>query len=188
MAQEIEIEYKNLLKETEFHSLLAHLPFPQQGKTQINYYFETENFSLKKSGCALRIREKNNAYQLTLKEPHQHGLLETHDNLTKEEASQWIQGSKIEKEHTGRQLKDFGINVEDLIYFGSLTTVRRELNYKDVLLVLDYSTYNGQADFELELEAPSVETGLSEFDYLLKTYAIPKRKTPNKIKRFFNTL
>lgn len=188
MTQEIEIEYKNLLTKEEFDRLLENLPFPEQSETQINYYFETKDFSLKQNGCALRIREKNGEYKLTLKEPHPQGLLETHDFLTKQEALDWIDGKFITKRHTASQLAEKDISPEDLIYYGCLKTERRELNDNNVLIVLDFSTYNGKSDYELELEAPSQEVGIEAFQTLLKAHNIQKRITPNKIKRFFQTL
>src|SRR5699024_6280641 len=100
MGQEIEIEYKNLLTKQEFNHLLHHFSFPQPGKKQTNYYFETKNFTLKENRSALRIREKDGNYQLTLKEPHVNGLLETHDMLTESEAMDWLQGKGSFKEHT----------------------------------------------------------------------------------------
>lgn len=188
MTQEIEIEYKNLLTKEEFDRLLNHLPFPKYSKTQTNYYFETKDFSLKQNGCALRIREKNDEYILTLKEPHPQGLLETHDSLTRQEALDWMDGNIKAKEYTAKQLENKGIAMEDLAYYGSLTTERRELNDDNVLIVLDYSTYNGSTDYELELEAPSQDVGIKAFDSLLIEHNIQKRSTPNKIKRFFQTL
>jgi uncharacterized protein YjbK len=187
MTQEIEIEYKNLLTEEEFKLLLSDVPFPSDSKTQTNYYFETKDFSLKAHRSALRIRNKNDDYRLTLKEPQKIGLLETHDALTKEEAEAMLEGRTIFKKEVGQQLARMNILFEDLIYYGSLQTFRRETNYKDVLLVLDYSLYNGTADYELELEAPSEEVGRITFDNLLDTYRIPRRITPNKIERFFST-
>ncbi|MFP3488877.1 CYTH domain-containing protein, partial [Staphylococcus sp. SIMBA_130] len=67
---------------------------------QINHYFETKEFSLKELGCAIRIREKDGKYTLTLKEPHPDGLLETHDLLTKQEALNWMNGTIIPKVNT----------------------------------------------------------------------------------------
>ncbi|OZU90615.1 adenylate cyclase [Virgibacillus indicus] len=186
MSQEIEIEFKNLLTKEEFDRLLYNLPFPEYSETQTNFYFETKNFSLRENGCALRIREKNGKFQLTLKEPHSQGLLETHDVLTKQEAQNWMEGNIQEKEHTAKQLEAKGISPQNLIYYGSLTTERREVDYQDVLLILDYSTYHGQEDYELELEASSRTIGEDVFNRLLEKYQIPKRKTPNKIKRFFS--
>lgn len=188
VAQEIEIEYKNLLTEEEYNHLLTHLPFTNSIQTQTNHYFETKDFSLKKNGCALRIREKNGQYKLTLKEPHSTGLLETHDHLIHEEANQWMNDSPIPKPHTMAQLMKKGIAVEELHYYGSLITERNEIEYHDIVLVLDYSTYNGVTDYELELEASSEALGEMRFNQILKEFQIPKRTTPNKIQRFFKTL
>ena len=188
MAQEIEIEFKNLLTKTEYMQLLEALDFPQIGIVQENYYFETTAFDLKGQRAALRIRKKNNKYVLTLKEPHPEGLLETHDILTEQEADSWLKGNPIAKEHTTKQLKKLQINLQDLQLFGSLRTERRELIFKHVLLVLDYSEYSNQSDYELELEAKSHSEGIIVFEELLNKYNIPKRKTPNKIERFFHSI
>ncbi|WP_337017352.1 CYTH domain-containing protein [Oceanobacillus massiliensis] len=188
MTQEIEIEYKNLLLKKEFEQLLNSLPFPEQGKKQINHYFETDDLSLKANGCALRIREKGGKYQLTLKEPHPDGLLETHDSLTEQEARNWLEGNIITKEHTSKQMQKKGVSIDNLKYFGSLTTLRREAAYEGVLLVLDHSHYHNQEDFEFELEAPSKETGSNVFNQILKDHQIIKRETPNKIERFFYSM
>lgn len=187
MAQEVEIEFKNLLTENEFKRLLNDLPFPSEGTVQTNYYFETADFSLKKHKSALRIRKKNDQYRLTLKEPLDIGLLETHDILTKQEAEAMIGGQPVYKEETGQRLKNMNILLSDLNYFGSLTTIRREADYEGANIVLDYSTYHDTADYELEVEASSEELGKKVFDALLNKYNIPGRNTPNKIERFFST-
>ncbi|MBN6205002.1 CYTH domain-containing protein [Ralstonia pickettii] len=188
MKQEIEIEYKNLLTEDEFKMLLVKLGFPEDGAVQENFYFETPDFHLKEQRAALRIREKNDKYVLTLKEPHPEGLLETHDLLTAREANAWLTGKPVAKEHTAKQLKRLQIVLEDLRLFGSLWTERREISYKNVLLVLDFSKYHGTFDYELELEAKSQAEGIAVFEALLNEYNIPRRKTPNKIERFFQSI
>ncbi|WP_099157118.1 CYTH domain-containing protein [Virgibacillus ndiopensis] len=189
MTQEIEIEYKNLLTKDEFDACLHNYPFPKNGVKQTNYYFETNDFSLKEHGCALRIREKNGKFVLTLKEPHPNGLLETHAPLSKEEALEMING-KINKRDTtiNSQLMNLNIPIHALVYCGQLTTVRREIEYENVLLVLDYSMYNDTADYELEIEAPTDAIGSEFFNNFLIKNNINKRDTPNKIKRFFASL
>lgn len=185
--QELEIEFKNLLTKEEFYHLLASYPFPPDGETQINYYFETKDKSLQRQLAALRIREKNNQYKLTLKEQLEDAVLETHDQLTREEAHTWLQGKIIPKPNITKQLMKMNIDQEKLEYFGSLTTKRRELKLNNVLLVLDISTYNGHKDYELELEAQSKIVGLNHFHSLLNKHHIPQRKTQTKIERFFST-
>jgi len=187
MSQEIEIEFKNLLTKEAFDYLLKAFPFPTNGQTQVNYYFETEQFDLQKNKCALRIREKNNTYQLTLKEPHPDGILETHDHLSHQEANNWLAGHITYKPHINEQLKQFNISLDTLKYYGNLKTIRYEVNVQDVLLVLDHSTYHGHSDYELEIEARDKQTGIDFFNNILERHDIEKKETPNKIERFFNT-
>ncbi len=155
---------------------------------QTNHYFETKDFQLKANGAALRIRKKNDLWQLTLKQPHTDGLLETHDTLTAEEAHSWINGDIIPKPHVAKQLNQLGIDFAKLHYGGRLQTHRQEVPYQDTIVVLDYNTYNNHVDYELELEAKNFQHGQKVFNQLLIEQQIPKRETDNKIKRFYTTL
>lgn len=188
MEQEIEIEFKNLLTEDEFNKILHTFSFPTEPFRQINHYFETNDFALKGQHAALRIREKDAKNILTLKEPHPDGLLETHDALDDQEKNAWLNNKPIAKHNVKRQLDALHINLVDLKYWGTLTTDRREINYKDCTVVLDYSTYGNKNDYELELEAEDRIIGENIFEEILRIASIQKRETPNKIKRFFNEL
>src|SRR5699024_10914739 len=115
---------------------------------QINYYFETEELALKQHNSALRIRKKDGEFMLTLKEPHPKGLLETHVPLTKNEAFSWINEDFIEKTQITEQLLKLHIPINELRYYGSLKTKRRECLIHNVLFVLDYSEYNDKKDYE----------------------------------------
>ncbi|RWZ55135.1 CYTH domain-containing protein [Halobacillus fulvus] len=186
MAQEIEIEFKNLLTENEYRKIYHFLPFKSvELVEQTNYYFETEDLSLKQQGAALRIRHKNGRWTLTLKQPHPEGLLETHDHLTEEEANLWIQSKFVEKAETAKQLAELNVRLNDLRYLGSLTTRRKELEYKGATIVLDHSLYYDQEDYELEVEAPSKPVGETVIREILEACDIPDRVTDNKIKRFY---
>lgn len=189
MAQEIEIEFKNLLTEAEYRRLEDFFNIKDtKANPHTNHYFETENFDLKNKHAALRIREKDNYFQLTLKEPHQDGLLETHDTISAEEAAAWINNDIIPKPQVAVQLNQLGIDFTALRYGGTLTTERKEVNYKDTTVVLDYSTYNGKEDYELELEAYDKDEGEKVFNQLLEELEISRKQTPNKIQRFYSTL
>ncbi|QDP39799.1 CYTH domain-containing protein [Radiobacillus deserti] len=189
MAREIEIEFKNLLTKVEYDKLTTYLPL--QSSThfrQINHYFETSDFSLKNKGAALRIREKESGYVLTLKQPHPDGLLETHDKLSEEEAMRWLNNQPFETEFVGKQLKECNISIEKLRYGGALITDRTELVYHNTLVVLDHSSYNGKEDYELELEATNWELGNQVFQEILEACSIAKRAPISKIQRFYDTL
>lgn len=186
--QEIEIEFKNLLERDEYNNLAAHYMSNLEPIKQVNYYFETNDFRLKQQGAALRIREKTDAYVATLKQPVENGLLETHDTLTKEQFKAWCQDEITLGENIRQQLNTLGIKEADIRYKGQLTTYRYERQDRDIILVLDHSEYNGMIDYELEVEASSLEQGESYFHNLLRQFNIPKRHTPNKIARFFQSV
>ncbi|WP_066187117.1 MULTISPECIES: CYTH domain-containing protein [Gracilibacillus] len=191
MTKEIEIEFKNIITKNEYQSLMEHFPSCHWQRTlQKNYYFETNDFALKAYGSALRIREKEHTFQLTLKTPNPDGdgLLEVHASLTRTEAQQWINGSIQPKEGVSEALLRMGIHPNDLYYGGMLQTERFECSYKETNLVLDKSQYNGVLDYELEVEADSKAYGESIFQDILQQLDIPKRKTDNKIARFYQTL
>ncbi|WP_071393922.1 CYTH domain-containing protein [Bacillus tuaregi] len=189
MSQNIEIEFKNMLEKEEFEYLMAEFQLtPADFFKQENHYFDTRSFSLKQKGCALRIREKQGQFEMTLKEPHPDGLLETNERLTKEEAHRLLQNGQIEAGIITTQLSKLGINIKDLHYFGTLMTERAEVPYKGGLLVLDSSSYLTVKDYEVEYEVTNRNTGKAIFLQLLREQKIPIRKTENKIKRFYDEL
>ena len=189
MMQELEIERKNLLTKDEYNRLITGLSLTEvTPENQRNHYFETADFQLKQVGSALRIREKNGAYVLTLKEPQGDGLLETHEPLTKEEAHQLIANNGVIKPTIATRIKALGVSVEALMFGGTLETNRIEVNQDDVLVVLDESHYLGHVDYELEVEGPSLKVTEARLAALLARFSITKKDTPNKIARFYSAL
>ncbi|MGA5692180.1 CYTH domain-containing protein [Cytobacillus pseudoceanisediminis] len=183
----IEIEFKNMVNREEFSSLIDFLNIRSEDfSEQENHYFDTPDFLLKAKGSALRIREKNGSFELTLKQPHPKGLLETNENLTESEAAEMIRTGKIPAELIIRSIKELGIETDKLQYFGTLATKRAEKEYMKGLAVLDHSRYLNKEDFELEYEVDNRNEGELTFLNLLKQLNIPVRKTENKIKRFYN--
>jgi uncharacterized protein YjbK len=186
MRQELEIEFKNILTKTEFHRLIKHFNITkEQFVTQENHYFDTPDFALKEKGSALRIREKNGNFTLTLKQPSEKGLLESHQPLSKDEVDALINGNGRISGEIAKIIEELGVPVQDIQYFGTLRTERAEMSYRDGILVFDHSFYLNTEDFEVEYEVKDERTGWKNFLELLQTFHIPKRMTENKIKRFF---
>lgn len=185
MTQEIEIEFKTMLTEQEFNLLQQKLPFPEQAIVQTNHYFDTGKFAMKDKRSALRIREKDGRFTLTLKEPHPEGILETHDSLSKHEAQEWFDGKPLPQINVTKQLQKLGIAEENLQYYGALKTERFFYREGKIDYMLDKSYYHGVVDYELEIEAHSYEAGLEALRLLLQTYNIAERKAEPKIARFF---
>ena len=191
MAEQIEIEFKNLLTEKEFeHILAAHQISDEQFVKQKNHYFDTPDFDLKENACALRIREKSGRYEMTLKEPLPtgQGLLETNIELDRQTANALLSDSSTLNKEIHDKLILLGIDPGRLFCFGTLTTARAEIPYEGGLLVFDKSTYFTITDYELEYETSHYEEGKRIFEELLKKANIPARKTDNKVRRFFTEM
>ena len=186
MSQELEIEFKNLLTKNEYMHLRALFqPKGQKMIVQVNHYFDTPLFHLKKNNSALRIREINGQYQLTLKQPVEEGVLETHQLIDPVTAQNMMNGGGLVSGEIHDLLLLLDIPAQKIIHFGSLETHRIETPYENGLLVLDQSSYLNHEDFELEYEVSNREEGEYSFMKLLSTYEIPLRETDSKIKRFY---
>lgn len=187
MNQEIEIEFKNILSESEFTTIKKYFQLKdEQFKKQRNFYFDSPSFSLAKQSSALRIREKNGAYELTLKQPHKDGLLETNSPIRTEEALSFIEKNQFPVSASKmKTVLATIVNPNTLICLGELTTLRCEWKYGDGYLALDRSFYLGIEDFEIEYEVTDKQKGFHCFIKLLNQLKIKQKPTKNKIKRFF---
>ncbi|KAB2337714.1 CYTH domain-containing protein [Cytobacillus depressus] len=187
LTQNIEIELKNILTKQEFNQVKNYFQFHDSDFfKQENHYFDTNDFALKKAGSALRIRQKNNAYELTLKQPYKDGLLETNETIDENTAENMFKTGVIAVDSIRTLVEEMNIDPQLMQYFGSLTTFRAETTYKDGLIVLDHSHYLNKEDFELEYEVSNRQKGQEIFTSLLSKLNIPIRNTENKIKRFYN--
>ncbi|WP_445486705.1 CYTH domain-containing protein [Niallia sp. 03133] len=186
MSQNIEIEFKNMLTKQEYLGLIEHFQIQEKDFfQQENHYFDTADFLLKQNKSALRIRKKQNAYELTLKQPHSEGLLETNKLLTKEESKAIFQTGSIIFEPFVSILTKMNIAPKNICYFGSLTTIRAEKEIGNGLLVLDHSFYLNEEDYELEYEVSDAKEGQASFNKILESCQIPVRQAKNKVQRFY---
>lgn len=189
MPKQLEIEFKNLLTEDEFHRLVHRFHIHESDFfSHKNHYFDTSSFLLKEKRMALRIRETKDHFELTLKQPHEKGLLETTQTLKPEEATIMLTSGEIPDGEVKSVLIQSTVPLTEMKCFGTLTTSRAEIQYKDGTLVLDKSWYLNNQDFELEYEVEHYETGKENFLSLLQEYDIPVRKAENKVKRFYRAL
>lgn len=188
MKHEIEIEFKNMLTYEEFQKVISYFKIKKQDFIkQENFYFDTPDFILAKHASALRIRCKNGIYELTLKQPHQDGLLESNLSLTKKEAESFIEKQQLPEsaQYVHDLLSSLHVKSNDLHLLGTLTTFRSEFDYKNGLLSLDQNFYLGKEDFELEYEVKDKWKGKAIFSQLLDQLQIDKKPAKNKILRFF---
>ena len=76
MATNNEIEFKQLLSKDHYQAIYDTYFLDTKPFSQTNYYIDTPNFDLKSHHSALRIRIKDDTYEMTLKVPAEIGLME----------------------------------------------------------------------------------------------------------------
>lgn len=151
MSNAIEIEAKALVSQDDYRKL-AKL-FPDSPRyTQTNHYIDSDKRILFKEGIALRIREKNGQYELTLKTPLSQGLLEKNCVITKQQFDDFKAKGIFPKGDTSRFLTMLDIDIATLKILTSLTTDRIDVEYKGGLLSIDRNCYSGKTDYEVEFE------------------------------------
>lgn len=183
----LEIEYKTMLNKAEFQrmaSLFSHVT----PVTQTNYYFDTDDFIMRKKRLSLRIRTFEKSAELTLKIPKDVGALEHNIDLTKEQAREIIDSCRFPDNAIKDLLTQNGIDCHQLKNIGHLTTVRREKSTPIGLMALDKNNYSDRIDYELELEVPEAAQGKKDFENFLKDNNIDLKYAKSKVARFCSTL
>ena len=132
----------------------------------------------------LRIRTKNNQYELTLKRPYQNHQLETNIPLTKKEKDLFFQ-FQLKNEITDI-LEQEGIPLHELAHLFSLTTHRYDILLPEGTLSLDENTYLHQHDYELEFEVHHEKKGYQQFLKIIEPYHLQyTHNCPGKVTRAF---
>lgn len=189
MMFEKEIEFKNLLTESEYGKI-QNDHFPGEKPMYLkNYYIDNNEFQLIQNLLMLRIRVQDEKQLMTVKIPDERHVVYEYSGVTNIDLTEGliIDENNIPK-NILEQLSKRNIKTDNLAVQGSLITERFEKSSHSGLLVLDKSTYLGMIDYELEFEAPDVGTGKAEFTQILNNYGIVRRDEIVKSARFYNTL
>lgn len=186
VATNNEIEFKQLLSQSQYQSIYNKY-FPEmQPFSQTNYYIDTEQFDLRSHKSALRIRVKDDYYEMTLKVPAEVGLMEYNfETHVIPELNKKLVANDLPLEIT-EQLNKMNVDVNQLVILGALTTSRLEKAIQGNLLVLDKSDYLNYQDYELEYEVEDYDDGLIQFKMILEAFDIKHETPENKVQRFFN--
>jgi uncharacterized protein YjbK len=183
MSTNIEIEAKILVNEKEFMQLKALLNLSEINKvTQTNYYVDDAKGSLRSYGFALRIRELNQSYTLTLKSPMAEGTLEKNQQITQ---AAYLK-LKNDKQFPEGLIKDFlemfGFDTNQLTIITFLTTDRYETTFEGRNVCLDKNQYHGLVDYEVESEESSLKNAADTLKLLCEKAGIEYK--PNQISKY----
>ena len=182
----LEIEFKTLLTEGEYHSLEDFFK-DQPPIRQTNHYIDTPDHAIRNHRMALRIRTLADRAELTLKVPQDAGHFEYNQALTFEQVETFLSKKKLPQGEIASFLTDLDIPLTSLDVWGSLETERREKRIPKGLLAFDRSRYNSIEDYELEMEVDdaSDETYFHEF---LKEKQIEYKPAKSKVARLAQSL
>ncbi|BFL68240.1 CYTH domain-containing protein [Staphylococcus capitis] len=181
-----EIEFKQILTKDLYDKIFNTYFKNEKPFSQTNYYIDTKGFKLRDHRSALRIRVKDNSYEMTLKVPAEVGLMEyNHPTNVKLKMNDTLSNSKLPDDIRNIIEGQFNVSEDELIILGDLTTLRVETHYQNELLVLDKSEYLNKVDYELEFEVDSYNEGYEKFKQLLQEFDIKHEKPLNKVQRFF---
>lgn len=133
---------------------------------------------------------KRGKYEFTLKQPTKDriGLLETNQELDIVQAELLINNGKMPDGEVSEKLLNILTGNQQISCFGNMRTERAEIEYEGGLLVFDKSFYFDVIDFEIEYEVQYYDRGQEAFLTLLNSEKISIRKTPNKIRRFYDVM
>ncbi len=106
-----------------------------------NTYLDDENLSLINNHKMMRIRKFNNQQELTLKIPNDKGTIEINEKIDSHPEIDKLLPKPFSQYHP----------------IATLKTHRIEVKEKDYLVVIDQNLYNGIIDYDLEVEASSME-------------------------------
>lgn len=185
MSNSVEIEYKTLLKKSEYLNFFNCLNFSENEVfLQENIYFDTADFQLKKQNMGLRIRKFADSAEATLKVPQEVGLLEITDKLPLSEAEEAIAADRFPNvPNIKKQLTRSEISLDQLTIIAQLKTKRGEKQIQLGLIALDENWYGPAHDYELELEVQDSGTDKQTFLDFLAEHDVPYRPSENKIRR-----
>ncbi|MFQ3904603.1 CYTH domain-containing protein [Staphylococcus sp. Mo2-7] len=186
MATNNEIEFKQLLSQSQYQSIYNKYFPDMEPFSQTNYYIDTEQFDLRSHKSALRIRVKDEYYEMTFKDTAEVGLMEYNfETDVIPELNKKLVANDLPLEIT-EQLTKMNVDINQLVILGALTTSRLEKEIQGNLLVLDRSDYLNYQDYELEYEVEDYDDGLIQFEMILETFDIKHETPENKVQRFFN--
>ena len=181
MATNIEIEAKVLINHDEYKRIVRKLQKNiLKDKTQVNYYIDTKDYLLKKSGIGLRVRALNNEYIMTLKVPMSEGLLEKNTALKDDEFINLTFNGKIPENDTTEFVRMLGFEPNDMSVVAKLKTHRLETNYGEegYEFSIDENEYNNITDYELEMAGNSLLKAKTQLQRICNENGIEYKDNP----------
>lgn len=200
LTESIEKEIKIMLQEVEFYTLKDYLEkkcTKVTVKNQINYYFDTNSYYLKKNNYSFRVRYSNGNYELTLKKRIKKVLNKSIKNELNIQITNDIFHQIMDKGISRNQNRDlFDVLLENstipidstIQLLGELKTFRQfyYVNEFEEPLILDISYYLNKVDYEMEWEVDNLDDSIKNLEKIFDELQIKiNTNSVSKSTRFF---
>lgn len=173
MQENLEIEIKALINKEDFDKLCSYFNITEiHFFKQTNHYFDTVEQEILHQKSALRIREVDNKYILTLKRKEQDEVIEYEQEISKDEFELYKNNKKGFNCYLKSELIKMKIDDSEIIYLTSLTTKRAVIKYLDGELFFDINYYSDNCDYEIEYETYSYDYGVKVIKELFNKLGI----------------
>ena len=185
MAKNIEIEAKGLLDKDEYELIFHKLSLKPY--VQINYYIKNDHFDFKQYG--LRIRFKDNKYELTLKDRIDDGYIEINQMINEQEFLDMKNKNLFPLGEVNSYLQNKNISTNDLYIFASAKTERIDIHYHTSLISIDKTTIFDHIDYEIECENTNIKKAKDDIISFLDQFSIKyKENKTSKLKRVLSLI
>ena len=195
MLIEKEYESRSMLSEEVFLTIASDI-FSRDPHhytiIQVNQYLDTDDYAIMKSGKAVlrirKIRGKPTVLTLKAKNPDGKGNTEYHQILSYFQHLALVKHSHFPKGRVKNMLIEMGFSLTNIHYQGELKTKRYQVDKENYNYCVDANDYNGVRDYNIEVEAESVERAREILEELAKKYNFEITKDYLvKSKRFMNS-
>ncbi len=193
MAINHEFEKRVMLSEKEYFKILNDIKnsFPNTPFIyQKNRYFDTDDFLISNKHSTLRIRSYfPDKREITLKVKDQDCDLEINEPLSLFWLRQIIDSHRFPDNQVKTKLLELNIDINKINFLGILETRRLEISYSTHTLVLDVNNYLGVSDYDLEVEASSLQEAEKYIQVYCNKYNLTYKKDYlSKSRRFLKRL
>ena len=188
MSTNLEIESKAMLSKSDYEKLMESFPHIDS-YTQINYYISSKELLSKVSKYGMRIRKKNKAFELTLKDKNNDEIIEINQEIPRKS---YVFLKYFHKFPDG-DVKDYlTINMigdpSKLKIIGKMKTIRKDIKLQSSLISIDKSIYNHHVDYEIECEDKTPIAAKTNLQIFLAQHEIVYKKSElSKLARFLQT-
>lgn len=187
MQSSTQVEFRTLLSKDEYTRLVEKFKSQSKYDIQTNHYFDTAIFSLKAFDASLRVRERDNLLELTLKRKKGYNIQEFRQTITKDEFDETRNTGFLPDGQVKDEISNL-IGTQKIENFMSLSTKRIGFVYDKGIVFIDENNYLNVTDYELEYEAKTLHEGKAEFIKLISDFQIKYRKADKKISRAYHAL